>query len=85
MAVRSALGASRATVFAQLLTESLLLALAGGALGVGAGYAMLQGLIAVMPPNTLPSEADLRLNLPILLFTLAATTLAGILSGCVPA
>jgi putative ABC transport system permease protein len=85
MAVRSALGASRATVFAQLLTESLLLALAGGALGVGAGYAMLQGLIAVMPPNTLPNEADLRLNFPILLFTLAATTLAGVLSGCVPA
>ena len=85
MAVRSALGASRATVFAQLLTESLLLALTGGALGVGAGYAMLQGLIAVMPPNTLPNEVDLRLNFPILLFTLAATTLAGILSGCVPA
>ena len=46
---------------------------------------MLQGLIAVMPPNTLPSEADLSLNLPILLFTLAATSLAGLFSGCAPA
>ena len=66
-----------ATIFAQLLTESLILALAGGALGVGVGYAMLQGLVAAMPRNTLPSEADLRLNIPILLFTLLATTVAG--------
>ena len=49
MAVRGALGATRATIFGQLLTESVVLALAGGALGVGVGYAMLQGLIAVMP------------------------------------
>jgi putative ABC transport system permease protein len=79
------LGAARGTIFVQLLTESLLLALAGGALGVGVGYAMLQGLIAVMPRNTLPNEADLRLNIPILLFTLGATTLAGLLAGCAPA
>jgi putative ABC transport system permease protein len=85
LAVRSAMGAARATIFGQLLTESLLLTLAGGALGVGVGYAMLQGLIAVMPRDTLPNEADLRLNLPILLFTLGATTLAGLLAGCAPA
>ncbi len=85
LAVRSAMGAARATIFGQLLTESLLLTLAGGALGVGVGYAMLQGLIAVMPRGTLPNEADLRLNIPILLFTLGATTLAGLLAGCAPA
>jgi putative ABC transport system permease protein len=85
LAVRTALGASRRAIFVQLLTESLLLALAGGALGVGFGYAMLRGLIAAMPQNTLPSEADLRLNLPILLFTLGAATLAGLLAGCAPA
>jgi putative ABC transport system permease protein len=85
LAVRSALGAARSTIFAQLLTESLLLTLAGGALGVCVGYAMLQGLITVMPRGTLPNEADLRLNLPILLFTLAATTLAGLLAGSAPA
>ena len=85
LAVRSALGASRKTVFSQLLTESLMLALGGGILGVGVGYAMLQGLIAAMPRNTLPTEADLRLNIPILLFTLLATTIAGLLAGCVPA
>jgi putative ABC transport system permease protein len=85
MAIRSALGAGSGTIFGQRLTESLLLAIAGGALGLGCGYAMLQGLIAITPPDTLPSEADLRLNLPILLFTMAATTVAGLLSGCVPA
>ena len=85
MSVRSALGAGRATIFGQLLTESVVLALVGGALGVGVGYGMLQGLIAVMPPGTLPNEADLRLNIPILLFTLAATALAGVLAGCAPA
>ena len=85
MGVRSAMGASRSTIFGQLLTESLALALTGGLLGVAVGYGLLQGLIAVMPPGTLPNEADLRLNVPILLFTLAATTLAGILAGCMPA
>jgi putative ABC transport system permease protein len=85
LAVRSALGAGRKTIFGQLLTESVLLALAGGALGVGVGYGMLQGLIAVMPRNTLPSEAELTLNIPILLFTLLATTMAGVLAGCAPA
>jgi putative ABC transport system permease protein len=85
LAVRGALGARRKTIFGQLLTESLLLALAGGALGIGVGLAMLQGLIAAMPRNTLPSEADLRLNVPILLFTFAATTLAGLLAGSAPA
>jgi predicted permease len=85
MAVRSALGAGRKTIIGQLLTESVLLALAGGALGVGVGYGMLQGLIAVMPQDTLPSEAELTLNIPILLFTLLATTVAGLLAGSVPA
>jgi putative ABC transport system permease protein len=85
LAVRSAVGAARSTIFGQLLTESIVLALAGGALGVGVGYGMLQGLIAVMPRDTLPYEADLRLNIPILLFTLLATTMAGLLAGSVPA
>lgn len=85
MGVRSALGAGRSTIFSQLLTESLLLAIIGGALGVAVGYGLLQGLIAVMPEGILPAEADLRLNIPVLLFTLGSTTLAGLLAGSAPA
>jgi predicted permease len=85
ISIRTALGASRADIFAQFLTESLLLALIGGILGVGVGALSLVGLVAAMPQNTLPSEADLTLNLPILLFSFAAATLSGLLFGCAPA
>jgi putative ABC transport system permease protein len=85
IAVRSAVGASRRIIFGQFVTESLVLALLGGLIGTGVGYAMLRGLTAMMPDGTLPSEADLSLNIPILLVTLCATTLAGVLFGCAPA
>ena len=77
LAVRSALGATRKIIFQQLLTESLLLSLVGGMLGIGVGYAMLRALIATMPAHTLPAEADLQLNLPILCFTVVGHYLGG--------
>jgi putative ABC transport system permease protein len=85
VAVRAALGASRKIIFAQFLTENLMLAILGGGLGVALGWALLRGIEAIMPKGTLPSEAELTLNLPVLLFTLAASTLAGLLFGCAPA
>jgi putative ABC transport system permease protein len=85
IAIRSAVGASRRTVFAQFVTESLVMAGIGGVAGVGLGYVMLRGLVAAMPAGTLPIEADLHLNLPVLLVTLAVTTLAGLIFGCAPA
>ncbi len=85
IAVRRALGATRQTIFLQLLTERLLLATAGGLLGIGLGYSMLRALLAVMPRFTLPWATDTRLSVPVLLFTLATTTLAGLFFGCVPA
>ncbi len=54
VAIRDALGANPMKIFAQFLTESLVLAIMGGLLGVTAGFAMLRGLVAVMPPNALP-------------------------------
>jgi putative ABC transport system permease protein len=85
VAVRGALGATRSQLFSQFLVESLALASIGGALGVGLAWAFLKAILALMPTYTLPSEADVRLNLPVLLFTLGATTLAGVLFGCAPA
>jgi putative ABC transport system permease protein len=85
VALRAALGASRAQLFGQFLTESLVLAVIGGALGVYLGALIIDGIVAIMPNQMLPSEADIRISIPVLLFTLAATTFAGLLFGCAPA
>jgi putative ABC transport system permease protein len=85
IAVRASLGATRAQLFSQFLTESLALAAIGGALGVGLAWALLQIIMTLIPQFALPSEADVRLNIPVLLFTVGATMLAGVLFGCAPA
>ena len=87
IAVRAALGASRARLFAQFLTESLVLAALGGVLGVFLARAIIDAITLVMPPvgTMLPSEADIRISIPVLLFTIAVTTIAGLLFGAAPA
>jgi putative ABC transport system permease protein len=85
VAIRSAVGATKRDVFVQFVTESVVLALLGGVLGIGIGYAILRGFVAILPPDTLPSEAELQLSLPVLLLSIAATTVAGLLAGCAPA
>jgi putative ABC transport system permease protein len=85
VAVRAALGASRGQLFRQFLTESLLLAAAGGALGVYLAWLMIDAIIRFVPVNMLPYEANVRISVPVLLFTIAATMLAGLLFGCAPA
>jgi putative ABC transport system permease protein len=84
VAVRTSVGATRAHIFGQFLVESLVMAGLGGAIGIALGQVMLKILMAKIPFD-LPSEADIRLSLPVLLFTLSATTLAGIFFGCAPA
>lgn len=85
VAVRSSLGASRQRLFGQFLAESMALASIGCIVGVVLAWALLKLIIALMPPFTLPSEADLRLSIPVLLFTVAASLLSGVLFGCAPA
>ncbi|MGH9935086.1 MAG: ADOP family duplicated permease, partial [Blastocatellia bacterium] len=84
-AIRAALGATRWRLARLALTESLMLATAGGALGALSSVWILQGILAILPRFTLPAEAEPRLSLPVLLFTLAATTLSGLLCGAAQA
>jgi putative ABC transport system permease protein len=85
VAVRASLGASRWQLIYQFLTESLTLGLIGGVFGIALAWVLLRAIVALMPPNTLPSEADLHINLQILLFTLGTSIFAGVLCGCAPA
>jgi putative ABC transport system permease protein len=81
MAIRASLGATGGRLTRLALTESLVLALAGGALGALSSIWILQGILAIVPRLMLPSEADPRLNLPVLFFTLAAAIVSGLLFG----
>ena len=85
VAVRASLGATRWQLFSQFLTESLALATIGGALGVALAWVLLKVITVLLPPFSIPSEADVSLNVPVLLFSLGATLLAGVLCGCAPA
>ena len=78
IAVRASLGASRWELFVQFLVESLALAIVGGIFGVGLAEALVKGVMAIMPPFIVTSEADIRVSLPVLLFTLATTMMADV-------
>jgi putative ABC transport system permease protein len=85
IAVRASLGAGAWRLIRQLLTENLLVAGAGGALGLALGYAMIRGLIRLAPPFSLPSEADVSIDPTILLFTLAVSLVTALLFALAPA
>jgi len=84
-AIRSALGASRGRIIRQLLVESFLLALGGAAVGILLAWAGLKFIVALMPQNIIPAEAVIRLNTPVLLFTLGVAALTALVFGLVPA
>ena len=85
MAVRAALGGSRARLVRQLLTESLLLAIAGGAAGTLLAYGALRVILTLVPPGTIPDESDIALNLPVLAFALIVSAATSLLFGLAPA
>ena len=85
IAIRSSVGANRRQIFAQFLTESVVLALIGGGFGIALGVGLLRAVLSIVPEGILPSEANFQLDLHVLVVALAATTFAGLLFGCAPA
>ena len=88
LATRSALGAGRWHIIRQLLTESLVVSLTGGVLGLILGFAGVRFLLAIHPgsiPRIGEDGSAVKVDLNILLFTLAISVLTGILFGLVPA
>jgi putative ABC transport system permease protein len=83
IAVRAALGAGSGRLLRQFLTESVLLALIGGTLGLFLAYAGLRGLLATSP-GSVPRAAAIALDGNVLLFTLAVSVFTGILFGLAP-
>jgi putative ABC transport system permease protein len=85
MAIRASVGATRMRLVQQLLIESLLLALMGTVLGCLLAYFGLKFLVAAIPEGLIQREAVIRMNLPVLGFSLAVAVVTSVLFGLVPA
>ncbi|HVY69750.1 MAG TPA: ABC transporter permease, partial [Verrucomicrobiae bacterium] len=85
MAIRLSMGARRARLIRQLLTESVLLSFVSGVCGLLLALWITQLMVSLMPGYFVPNEARIEINGRALLFCLAVSTLTGILFGLVPA
>ena len=85
MAVRVALGAGRKRIARQLLTESVLIALAGGTLGIPLAALGVRALVAIAPEGRIPRLEEVHLDWRVLAFTMAVAVLTGLAFGLLPA
>jgi putative ABC transport system permease protein len=85
VALRSALGAARRRLVRQFLTENVLLAVAGGVVGLAVGYVTMVAIEAAIPPYTLPREMNVTMNGRVMLFAFLLSVFTGILFGIAPA
>ena len=83
LAVRVGLGASRSRLIRQLVTESMAIAAAGGALGVLLAWGMTHAIVGLVP--ALPRAGGIGLDVPVLLFALVVSVFSAVLFGVVPA
>jgi len=84
IAVRLAMGAPRARVVRQLMTESLLISFLGGGLGLATAFSGVKALVALLPSD-FPRAQDIHVSAPVLVFTLLVTVATGLLFGLAPA
>lgn len=84
MAVRVALGAGRGRMLRQMLTESLLLSVIGGTIGVITAFAVLGGILRLVPSN-IPRLSEVRIDWTVLAFALLTAILTGLIFGLAPA
>ena len=85
MSLRLSIGAKRQRLARQLLTESVLLSLAGGASGVLFAFGATEVIVSLMPEFYVPNEARVAVNTPVLLFALVVSIATGIAFGLMPA
>jgi len=85
LAVRAALGAGRRRIIRQLLTESLLLSVIGGGLGIALGAALLRAAPSLIPAGLLPGTVALAFDLRVIAFCAVAALTIGVLFGLAPA
>ena len=85
VAIRGAIGATRGAVVRQLIVESVVVALVGGVLGAVLARGIIDAVVALMPAYTLPSETEIVLSVPVLLFAFGTCAIAGLLAGLAPA
>ena len=83
-AVRVTLGASRACVVRQMLTESLVVSVAAGLVGLLAAFGTLKGLVRLCPAD-IPRIGETRIDTSVLMFTLGVSVLTGLVFGAIPA
>jgi len=85
LAIRSAMGGTRWRIYRQLLAEALALSLCGALGGILLAYRLLPVLVSLLPEYSVPHEASMRINVPVLGFSVALAILSGVLSGLAPA
>ena len=85
LAMRSALGAGRHRIIRQLLTESVVLSIIGGALGIGVGAAILQVAPMLIPEGLLPATVTPTFDIRVIAFCAAAALIVGVVFGIAPA
>ncbi len=85
IAVRISLGATQARLTRQLLTESVLLSIMGGTLGLGLAWLLIRAAPGIVPLDAIPTAAPIELSYTVVLFTLAISVVTGLLFGLAPA